>query len=44
MGTRDTTWMTCTENTHEDRLELVFFYESELGQLVYSGGASLSNL
>ncbi len=24
------------ENTHEDRLELVFFYESELGQLVYS--------
>ena len=24
------------ENTHEDRLELVFFYESDLGQLVYS--------
>lgn len=24
------------ENTHPDRLELVFFYESELGQLVYS--------
>jgi hypothetical protein len=24
------------ENTHQDRLELVFFYESELGQLVYS--------
>lgn len=24
------------ENTHADRVELVFFYESELGQLVYS--------
>lgn len=24
------------ENTHKDRLELVFFYESELGQLAYS--------
>jgi hypothetical protein len=24
------------ENTHPDRIELVFFYESELGQLVYS--------
>jgi hypothetical protein len=24
------------ENTHPERLELVFFYESELGQLVYS--------
>jgi hypothetical protein len=24
------------ENTHPDRVELVFFYESELGQLVYS--------
>jgi len=24
------------ENTHQDRVELVFFYESELGQLVYS--------
>jgi hypothetical protein len=24
------------ENTHRDRVELVFFYESELGQLVYS--------
>ena len=24
------------ENTHQDRRELVFFYESELGQLVYS--------
>jgi hypothetical protein len=24
------------ENNHKDRVELVFFYESELGQLVYS--------
>jgi hypothetical protein len=24
------------ENTHQDRVEPVFFYESELGQLVYS--------
>jgi hypothetical protein len=24
------------ENTHQDRVELVFFYESDLGQLVYS--------
>jgi hypothetical protein len=34
----------CYENTSPERVELVFFYESELGRSSIRGGASPSNL